>query len=65
MSEGTIKRKTDRGYGFIRTNRGNDLFFHMSAVDGTTFESLREGHRVSFVEVTGDKGPRAEHVRLL
>jgi CspA family cold shock protein len=65
MSEGTIKRKTDRGFGFIRTNRGNDLFFHMSAVDGTTFELLREGQRVSFEETRGDKGPRAENVRPL
>jgi CspA family cold shock protein len=65
MSEGTIKRKTDRGFGFIRTNRGNDLFFHMSAVDGTTFELLREGQRVSFVETKTDKGTRAENVRPL
>lgn len=65
MSEGTIKRKTERGFGFIRTNRGNDLFFHMSSVDGATFESLREGQRVSFVETKGDKGPRAENVRPL
>lgn len=65
MSEGTIKRKTERGFGFIRTNRGNDLFFHMSAVDGATFESLREGQRVSFDEIKGDKGPRAENVRPL
>lgn len=65
MSEGTIKRKTDRGFGFIRTNRGSDLFFHMSAVDGTTFEELREGQRVSFVETKGDKGPRAESVKPL
>lgn len=65
MSEGTIQRKTERGFGFIRTNRGNELFFHMTAVDGTTFELLREGQRVSFVEVKGDKGPRAENVRPL
>ncbi len=63
MAEGTIKRKTDRGFGFIRTNRGNDLFFHMSAVDGTTFEDLREGQRVSYVEGKGEKGPRAENVK--
>jgi CspA family cold shock protein len=65
MSEGTIQRKTERGFGFIRTNQGNELFFHMTAVDGRTFELLREGQRVSFVEVKGDKGPRAENVRPL
>jgi CspA family cold shock protein len=37
----------------------------MSAVDGTTFELLREGQRVSFEETNGDKGPRAEKVRPL
>lgn len=65
MSEGTIKRKTDRGFGFIRTNRGNDVYFHMTAVDGTTFELLREGQRVSFEETKSDRGPRAEKVRPL
>jgi len=65
MSEGTIKKKTERGFGFIRTNRGADLFFHMSAVDGTTYEELREGQRVSYDETKGDKGPRAENVKPL
>ncbi len=65
MTEGTIKKKTDRGFGFIRTSRGDDLFFHMSAVDGTTFEALTEGQRVSYVEARSDKGPRAESVRPL
>ncbi|HKO93611.1 MAG TPA: cold shock domain-containing protein [Polyangiaceae bacterium] len=65
MTEGTIKKKTDRGFGFIRTSRGDDLFFHMSAVDGTTFDALTEGQRVSYVETRSDKGPRAESVRPL
>jgi CspA family cold shock protein len=65
MAEGTIKRKVDRGFGFIRTAKGNDLFFHMSAVDGATFEDLREGQRVSYTEGTGIKGPCAEHVKPL
>jgi cold shock protein len=65
MSEGTIKRKTDRGFGFIRNNRGTDVYFHMSAVDGTTFDQLQEGQKVSFEETKSDKGPRAEKVRPL
>lgn len=65
MSEGTIKRKTDRGFGFIRSNRGDDVYFHMTAVDGTTFDQLREGQRVSFEETSSDRGPRAEKVRPL
>ncbi len=63
MAEGTIKRKVDRGFGFIRTSTGNDLFFHMSAVSGTTFDELREGQRVSYTEGVGQKGPCAENVK--
>jgi cold shock protein len=63
MAEGTIKRLTDRGFGFIRTDQGNDLFFHMSSVEGTTFDALREDQRVSYSEGHGPKGPRAENVR--
>ena len=63
MAEGTIKRLTDRGFGFIRTDQGNDLFFHMSSVEGTTFDSLHEAQRVSYSQSSGPKGPRAENVR--
>lgn len=63
MAEGTVKRLTDRGFGFIDTGAGKDLFFHMSAVEGATFEGLREGQRVSFTEAHGQKGPYAEKVR--
>jgi cold shock protein len=62
MPEGTIKKLTDKGFGFIKCNGFNDLFFHMSAVQGTTFEGLREGQKVSFTEGQGPKGPRAENV---
>jgi CspA family cold shock protein len=65
MAEGTIKRVTDRGFGFIETGSGEDIFFHMSGVEGTTFEELREGQQVSFEEGQGPKGKRAEKVRVL
>ncbi len=64
MAEGTIKRLTDKGFGFIDTGAGNDMFFHMSNVEGTSFDQLREGQKVSFTEGEGPKGPRAENVRL-
>ncbi len=65
MAEGTIKRLTDRGFGFIDTGTGTDLFFHMSALqEGVTYEELQEGQRVAFTEGAGPKGPRAEDVRL-
>nr|HEX4313900.1 cold-shock protein [Kofleriaceae bacterium] len=65
MAEGTIKRLTDKGFGFIDTGSGKDMFFHMSAVEGTRFEELREGQKVSFNEGRGPKGPRAENVRVI
>jgi CspA family cold shock protein len=63
MAEGTIKRLTDKGFGFIDTGSGKDLFFHMSAVEGVRFEDLKQGQRVSFNEGQGPKGPRAENVK--
>ncbi|MGE0546044.1 MAG: cold-shock protein [Kofleriaceae bacterium] len=63
MAEGTIKRLTDKGFGFISTDSSNDIFFHMSNVEGVRFEDLREGQKVSFNEGRGPKGPRAENVR--
>lgn len=65
MAEGTIKRLTDRGFGFIRTNAGEEIFFHMSSVKGATFDELREGQKVSYETGQGPKGPRAENVRPL
>lgn len=63
MAEGIIKRKTDKGFGFIETSSGDDVFFHSSAVEGATFDELREGQRVEFTQSTGPKGPRADNVR--
>jgi CspA family cold shock protein len=63
MAEGSIKRITDKGFGFIETAPGQDLFFHSSGVEGTTFDQLYEGQQVSFTEGQGPKGPRAENVK--
>ncbi len=65
MAEGTIKRLTDRGFGFIDTGGGKDLFFHNSALVDVQFDELQEGQRVSFDEGRGPKGPRAENVKLI
>jgi cold shock protein len=65
MAEGTIKRLTDKGFGFIETGTGKDLFFHMSACEGVRFEELQQGQKVSFTEGQGPKGPRAENVKLI
>ncbi len=65
MAEGTIKRVTEKGFGFIEDGSGKDMFFHMSALEGVQFEDLREGQQVSFNVGEGPKGPRAENVRLV
>jgi len=65
MSEGTIKRLMDKGFGFINTGGAKDLFFHSSNLQGVSFEELREGQKVSFTEGRGPKGPEAENVQLV
>ncbi|SRR6056297_1596905 len=65
MAEGTIRKLTDKGFGFISTGGENDLFFHSSSVSGARFEELREGQKVSFDEGRGPKGPCAENVNPL
>ena len=65
MAEGTIKRLTDKGFGFIDTGGEKDLFFHSSALEGVSFAELQEGQRVSFTEGSSDKGPRAENVKVI
>ena len=63
---GTVVRYDDvKGFGFIDTGGGKDIFFHMSAVEGVRFEDLRQGQKVSFTEGQGPKGPRAENVKVL
>ena len=62
MPQGTIKKLTDKGFGFIDLGNGKDLFFHASALQNTSFEDLYEGQQVEFTEGQGPKGPRAEEV---
>jgi CspA family cold shock protein len=61
---GTIKRLTDKGFGFIAAGDGTEYFFHQSACQGVRFDELREGQTVSFTIGQGPKGPRAENVRV-
>jgi len=64
MAEGTIKRLTDKGFGFIDVGSEEDLFFHSSTLEGVSYDELQEWQRVSFTEGRGPKGPRAENVTL-
>jgi cold shock protein len=62
--QGVIKRVIrDRGFGFIRTSDGQEVFFHRSGLQQLNFDSLREGEPVEFEIQQGDKGPRATGVR--
>jgi cold shock protein len=65
MPEGTIKRLTDKGFGFINTGGAKDLFFHSSQLVGVSFEELREGQKVTYTQGQGQKGPQAENVKLV
>ena len=63
--KGTIKSKTDKGYGFIsREGEEKDLFFHSNDLEGVTFDELQEGAEVTFDVVDGEKGPSAKKVKL-
>jgi CspA family cold shock protein len=63
MAEGTIKRLTDRSFGFIDTGSGKDLFFHSSDLEGVSYEELQAGQRVSYTEGRWTEGPRGENVK--
>jgi len=65
MAEGTIKRLTDKGFGFIDAGGSKDIFFHSSSLEGVSYDDLQEGQQVSFNEGNGPKGPCAENVQVV
>lgn len=54
----------DKGYGFIETEEGNDIFVHYSAIQTPGFRTLEEGELVSFDIVEGPKGKQAANVTV-
>jgi len=61
--KGTVKTKTDRGFGFIsRDGETKDLFFHSKDLKGVTFDELQVGDQVTFEVVEGEKGMSAKNV---
>jgi CspA family cold shock protein len=64
MAEGRVKWFNDKkGYGFIETESGDDVFVHYSAIEGSGFRSLTEGEKVSFEVEQTSKGPQAVNVK--
>ena len=65
MPEGSIKKLiADKGFGFIEGEKG-DIFFHHSALEGTSIEALSVGQKVEYEEGSSPKGPCAENVRAV
>lgn len=63
MAEGKVKWFNEsKGYGFITSEEGNDVFVHYSNIQGNGFKTLAEGDAVSFDIEQGPKGPKAVNV---
>lgn len=63
MAQGTVKWFDNaKGFGFIQTENGNDVFVHHTAIQGSGYKSLEEGQKVSFEVTKGPKGDQASNV---
>ena len=68
MPNGTIKRLVrDRGFGFIRTDDGSEIFFHASTLPQGVFDTLAEGQELEYEPDTDTRGrgERARDIRLV
>ena len=63
MPKGTIRRLIDRRYGFIKSEHGEDLFFHRNELQGVDYDFLGEGQEVEF-EVEQGRNGRWQAVRV-
>jgi len=66
VKTGTVKFfNTEKGFGFISQEQGDDVFVHFSNIEGTGFKTLDEGQAVEFEIAPGRKGDEAVNVRPL
>lgn len=66
MTKGTVKWfNSEKGFGFITVEGGNDVFVHYSAIECDGFKTLEEGQAVQFNIENGQKGPQASNVSKL
>ena len=66
MQQGTVKWfNAKKGYGFISDEAGNEVFVHFSALNMDGFKELKDGEKVEFEVVDGEKGPQAANVTRL
>lgn len=64
--EGTVKWfNADKGFGFIESEEGGDVFVHYSAIQEEGFKTLEEGQKVEFEVVEGTRGPQASNVTVI
>ncbi|MPW26448.1 cold-shock protein [Alkalibaculum sp. M08DMB] len=62
---GTVKWfNSDKGFGFITTEDGKDVFAHYSQINSSGFKTLEEGQKVTFDLAEGQKGPQAENIEV-
>ncbi|WP_044747747.1 cold-shock protein [Bacillus alveayuensis] len=64
MNTGKVKWfNAEKGFGFIESDGGNDVFVHFSAIQGEGYKTLEEGEKVTFDIIEGNRGPQASNVR--
>jgi cold shock protein len=66
VTTGTVKFfNTEKGFGFISRESGDDVFVHYSNIAGSGYKNLEEGQKVEFDVAPGRKGDQAENVRVV